>query len=83
MASDGVNHIYSVYELNSTNYPGLTGTVLKFAAGSYGAYNMQFLALTTTGLFAWSLPGTVLSTTIKNTNAFGSVAIGTFGVSGE
>ncbi len=76
------NNITAMQEINSTNYPGLTGTVLKFAGGS-NQNNQQFLVLTTTGLFAWSgATGTVIATGIKNTTTFGAVAIGTYGVNG-
>jgi len=76
------NNILVPQELNSTNYPGLTGTVLKFAAGS-SANDQQFAVLTTTGLFIWGgVTGTLVSTTITNTNIFNAVAVGTFGETG-
>lgn len=66
-------------ELNATNYPGLTGSILKFAAGS-DVNEQQFAVLTTTGLFIWGgSTGSLVSPTIKPTNIFGAVAIGTFG----
>ena len=68
-------------ELNSTNYPGLTGNIHRFAAGSNGNFQ-QFAVLTTTGLFAWGDPGQLISSSIKSDNIFGAVAVGTFGVTG-
>ncbi|MXS71888.1 hypothetical protein GSF70_11740 [Flavobacteriaceae bacterium W22] len=70
-------------ELNATNYPGLTGKILKFTGGSrqlsggttatHG--NQQFAVLTEDGLFVWGVPGELISTSIKNTNAFEKVTI--------
>lgn len=69
-------------EINSTTYPGLTGTILRFAAGS-NTNNQQFAVLTTTGLFIWGgATGSMINATIKNTTTFGSVSIGTFGTAG-
>lgn len=76
------NNILVPQELNSTNYPGLTGDILKFAGGS-ATNDQQFAVLTTTGLFIWGgATGTLVSTTIKPTNTFGAVAVGTFGEAG-
>lgn len=67
--------------INSTNYPGLTGTILKFTGGS-SKLDQQFAILTTNGLFVWGKPGTLLSSSIKNDTTFSSVSIGTSSVSG-
>lgn len=76
------NNILVPQEVNSTNYPGLTGTILRIAAGS-DTNNQQFAVLTTTGLFVWGgATGSMIHPTIKNTVTFGSVAIGTFGTAG-
>lgn len=64
--------------MNSTNYPGLTGSILKFAGGS-NQNTQQFAILTTTGLFIWGgTTGTLVSTTIKNTVTFGAVSVATY-----
>lgn len=69
-------------EINSTTYPGLTGTILKIAAGS-NVNNQQFAVLTTTGLFVWGgATGSMINPTIKSTTTFGAVAVGTFGTAG-
>ena len=68
--------------LISSNYPSLTGTVLFTTIGGPGSGGKdQFIALTTTGLFAWgaigasgSSPQGILSATLKSTNAFGLIA---------
>ncbi|WP_148084634.1 MULTISPECIES: lectin-like domain-containing protein [Chryseobacterium] len=76
------NNVLIPQEMNSTTYPGLTGTILKIAAGS-NSNNQQFAVLTTTGLFVWGgATGSLINPTIKSTNVFGSVAIGTSGVTG-
>ena len=69
-------------EVNATNYPGLTGDILKFAAGS-DVNQQQFAVLTTTGLFIWGgSTGSLVSPTIKASNVFGAVSVGTFGIAG-
>ncbi|HMR89322.1 MAG TPA: hypothetical protein PKD51_14270, partial [Saprospiraceae bacterium] len=75
IGSNGATHITSPQVINSTNYPGLTGTPLKATAGSNFASTGQFILLTTTGLFAWGNAGNVLSTTIKSTNTFSKLTI--------
>lgn len=68
--------------LNSENYPGLTGTILKFTGGS-ATNNQQFAVLTTDGLFVWGgVTGSLVSTAIKNSVTFGSVSIATYGIPG-
>ncbi|MEI9943340.1 MAG: T9SS type A sorting domain-containing protein [Chitinophagaceae bacterium] len=70
IASDGVSNILIPQAINSTNYPGLTGTVLKFTAGSFQSNSGQNIVLTTTGLFVWGTTGTVLSSSLVATTAF-------------
>ena len=67
--------------INSTNYPGLTGDILKFAGASRGN-NQQFAVLTTTGMFVWGDTDILVPTGVKNSNIFGSIAVGTYGVAG-
>jgi len=59
-ASNGVGNVLIPQQINSTNYPGLTGTPLKGALGSRGENNSQAILLTTTGLFAWGTSGVVI-----------------------
>lgn len=61
--------------LNSTNYTGLTGTILKAALGgqSGGAQVDQAILLTTDGLWAWGVTSKVLGSGIKATAAFGRI----------
>lgn len=68
--------------LNSDNYPGLSGTILKFTGGS-ATNNQQFAVLTTDGLFVWGgSTGSLVSSAIKNSVTFGSVSIATAGIAG-
>ena len=80
------SHIAPPKELNSTNYPVLTGgKILKFTAAGYftsGQGTQQFAALTTDGLFIWGTTGVLVGTGITNQTAMKKVAIGTAGVSG-
>lgn len=77
---NGANgNVTAIQELNSNNFPGLTGTVLKFAGGS-NVNQQQFAVLTTTGLFVWGgATGTLVSTGVKNNVTFGAVTPGTVG----
>lgn len=67
--------------INTANYAGLTGDVLRIAMGS-NSTNHQFAVLTTTGLHVWGVANVLVSTTIKPSRTFGAVAIGTSGVTG-
>ena len=57
----GKTNLLSPIELNSTNFPGLTGTVLKFTGASSNINSGQFIALTTDGLYYWGDESTILS----------------------
>ncbi|MBK1896353.1 RCC1 domain-containing protein [Chryseobacterium paridis] len=87
IARNGSSDVLSPIELNSTNYPGLTGNILKSTGGSYSTRvennkGPQFVVLTTDGLFVWGLVNKLVSSSIKNTATFGKVSIGTYGISG-
>lgn len=85
IAYDGSNHL-TPHEINSTNYPNLTGQILKFTGGSWFQFTIlsgepdysgqQFAVLTTTGLFIWGNPGFLVSEDIKNDIEFDRVTIG-------
>jgi hypothetical protein len=53
IAADGVSNLLAPTEINATNFPGLTGNVLKANLGSDFTPTVQGIVLTTTGLFAW------------------------------
>ncbi|PZR21668.1 MAG: hypothetical protein DI535_27845 [Citrobacter freundii] len=68
-------HALSPQVINSTNYPGLQGTVLKIAlTGVYDPGN-QAVILTTEGIYAWGTTNLLVSPTVKSTTAFGRVSI--------
>ncbi|SFO36169.1 hypothetical protein SAMN05421741_1435 [Paenimyroides ummariense] len=82
MANNGVSDILSPIEVNNTNYPALTGDILKFTAGSLNITRNQKVVLTTDGLFAWGGQGYLISTDITSSTTFQKVSIGTYGVNG-
>ena len=50
--------------INTTNFPGFTGTPLKAALGGYNTQSVQGVLLTTTGLHVWGEPGMVVSSSL-------------------
>lgn len=78
----GMQNVLTPQDLNATNYPNLTGEVLKVTGGSTGATSngAQFAALTTDGLFVWGHTDHLVSTTIKNNSVLDRVSIGTVDV---
>lgn len=79
--SGNTGNVLTPQVINSTNYPGLTGDVLKFTAAS-SANDQQFAVITTTGLFVWGDPDILIPAGVKSTNVFGPVSAGTYGVPG-
>ncbi|WP_312994687.1 hypothetical protein [Chryseobacterium flavum] len=82
MANNGSTSVLSPIEVNNTNYPALTGDILKFAGGSSSQSYVQRVVLTTDGLFAWGTQGYLISTALTTSAAFQKVSIGTYGVNG-
>ena len=80
--NNGSDDLHYKTEINQANYPSLTGTVLKIAAGSEGEEQDQYAVLTTDGLFVWGTPDALISNGIKNNRPFARVSIGTYGVNG-
>lgn len=74
-ANNGTSSVLSPQDINVTNYPALTGTVLKATIGSNGPGEHQTIVLTTTGLFVGGTVGTVVSSDITNTTTFTKVTI--------
>ncbi len=74
-ASDGVGNVLTPKEINSTNYPGLTGIPLKGALGSNTIDNSQAILLTTTGLFAWGKPGLVIGAALTTNSTFQKITV--------
>ncbi|HUH35181.1 MAG TPA: hypothetical protein VL022_05045, partial [Moheibacter sp.] len=75
------NHYLVPMEVNSTNYPLLTGKVLKFAAAS-NVQTQQFAVLTTDGLFTWGNQGILIPASLQTAGTFKKQSIGTYGVTG-
>lgn len=82
MANDGTANVLTPRVVNSTNYPALTGNILKFTGGSTNQATAQSVVLTTNGLFAWGLEGTLISGNITSSNTFQKISVGTFGING-
>ncbi|TDQ82646.1 RCC1 domain-containing protein [Sphingobacterium yanglingense] len=82
MANDGTANVLTPRVVNSTNYPALTGNILKFTGGSTNQATAQSVVLTTNGLFAWGLEGTLISGDITSSNTFQKISVGTFGING-
>ncbi len=73
---DGTSDYLVPNDLNSTNYPALTGTALKATiGGAGGSNNDQQILLASDGLYAWGGAGKVLSTSIKSTSTFQKITI--------
>jgi gliding motility-associated-like protein len=84
IAANGTADVAPPVIINSTNYSGLTGTVLFTSVGGPGSGGQdQYIALTTTGLHAWGTVGSstagVLSPSLKSTSAIGLIATPTGG----
>ncbi|MHA8055590.1 putative Ig domain-containing protein [Aquirufa nivalisilvae] len=78
-ANNGSSHVAPPLVLNSTNYPALTGTVKFVSLGSNSVNTGQFIALTTTGLFAWGTEGTVLDNALTTSSTFALIQTPTGG----
>lgn len=63
--------------INAGNFPGLTGTPLKAAIGSYGTGSVQFLLLTSDNkLWIWGTEGIMLDDALTSGTAFQQLSIG-------
>lgn len=75
MSKTGASDVTVPQDINSTNYPALTGTILKAALGgsTAGATKDQGILLTSDGLWAWGILNSVVKNTIGTTAAFKKV----------
>lgn len=82
MQNNGSSDQLSPQDINSTNYPALTGTIYKAALGgkSANATVDQGILLTSDGLWAWGVTGNVLKSTIKSNSTFGRITSPSGGV---
>lgn len=81
-ASNGSSDLLIPTEVNSANFTGLTGKVLKFTGGSNFSDISQTVILTTTGLFAWGTESAMISGALTSSDVFQKLSVGTFGVNG-
>lgn len=75
MSNAGNTHNYGPLKIDSINYPALTGEVSYVGVGSSLQGNVQMIVLSSQGLFASGIAGSVLSTTIKTSNIFSKLTI--------
>lgn len=68
LSGSSLIHLTAKTEINSTNFPGLSGTPLKAAMGSNSISGNQVIILTTTGLHAWGNAGAVMDNSTILTN---------------
>nr|WP_315175613.1 gliding motility-associated C-terminal domain-containing protein [uncultured Flavobacterium sp.] len=75
MANDGTSNLLVPTIINNTNFPALTGTVLKVGLGSQNGSSEQGILLSTTGLFSWGTEGSVLHTDVTSSTTFQKLTI--------
>ena len=75
MANDGLADLLSPIEMTTTNFPALSGTILKAGVGSVSANAVQGIVLATNGLYAWSKEGQVLHANITSSSTFQKLTI--------
>ncbi|MBK8698883.1 MAG: DUF11 domain-containing protein [Saprospiraceae bacterium] len=75
MANHGSTNQLSPVEVNSANYPNLTGTPLKATLGSNFFQNVQGIMLTSTGIFAWGDEGIVVANSLTTSTTFDDFAV--------
>ncbi len=73
-ASDGTSSLISPTVIDPTNGFNYIGTPLKATLGDQ-AWASQFTLLTTNGLYVWGTVNTLISSSIKNTTAFGKISV--------
>lgn len=75
--ADGTTSWLVPTPLNPGNYPGLTGTPLKIAIGSFGVTQPQFLLLTSDNkLWAWGKEGYLINDALTSSTAFQQLSLG-------
>jgi gliding motility-associated-like protein len=80
IASDGNTDVAPPKAINATNFSALTGTVLHTTMGGVGSGGKdQYLALSTTGLWAWGFETGVLEGTLTTSAAFQKIQTPTGG----
>jgi alpha-tubulin suppressor-like RCC1 family protein len=76
VANNGSSSVLSPREINSTNYPSLTGTpLLATTASDGGGSDEQSVLLTTTGLFAWGKENIIIANALTTNTSFQKLTI--------
>ncbi|MFA7273586.1 MAG: Ig-like domain-containing protein, partial [Crocinitomicaceae bacterium] len=75
MGNNGTTDLLSPTIINSTNYPALTGVVLKAGIGSTSATSAEGVLLSTTGLFAWGKRGVTIPTNLTTSTTFQKLTV--------
>ncbi len=74
--SNSGGSVLSPQDINSTNYPNLTGIPLLASTASAGSGSSeQSVLLTTTGLFAWGTEGVSIPNAITTSATFQKLTI--------
>jgi gliding motility-associated-like protein len=76
LANSGAANVLAPLEINSTNYPALTGNILKAHLASNRSGTAQGIVLTTTGLFAWGVEGSIIHQNITTSTVFQKITVG-------
>ena len=74
-APSGTANNLSPLEITPANGYNYTGNLLDISLGSNSSNNAQFFLLTTDGLYGWGTTNVVVSTSLKNTAAFGLISM--------
>lgn len=74
-ANNGFDDVLSPQEINSVNYPSLTGIPIRATLGSDYANNSQAILLTSTGLFAWGRRGVVIPPALTSSSSFQKITV--------
>ena len=77
-ANNGINDVLTPQEINSTNYPNLTGIPIRGTLGSNNGEivgSTQAILLTTTGLFVWGDRGAVIGTSLTTSSSFQKITV--------
>lgn len=74
-ANNGFDDVLSPQEINSVNYPSLTGKPIIGTLGSNGESATQAILLTSTGLFAWGNRGAVIGLSLTTSSSFQKITV--------
>lgn len=75
MQSNGLSDLLTPQFINSTNYSVLTGKIYHIGLGSNSINDVQYVVLTSTGLFVGGSINAVISSSVLNTQTFSKISI--------